>query len=176
MRVRWDGRGYSNNSAADYNTLSFTARDLMSVGSGKVKLQLRYLKKSNDEDSLDHVEWNPSMAYTFSPGGSQIGVSYQQFKMPNATDSPLENNRLKVHLYSGRRGANGSRKWGPEIQMYKYPNLDDADMTDFKLIYQSTSRGKKTRLTQWNLVYRMHQDTLLFDFAQLQYRRSSRPV
>ncbi|MDH3890907.1 MAG: hypothetical protein OEV49_07455 [candidate division Zixibacteria bacterium] len=173
---RRDSRGYSKNSAADYNTLSFTAVDLMSIGVGQLKMQLHYLKKSNDIKISDHTEMNPRVVYTFSPGGSQIGVSYQQFKMPNANDSPMENNRLKLHLYSERRSATGSRRWGPEVQMYKYPNLDDADKTDFKLKYNSTSRGKKMLLTQLSLVYRMHQDTLRFDFAQAKYRRNSRPV
>ncbi len=176
VQLRMDSRGYSNLSTADYKTLSFTARDQITVGTGKVKVQLHYLKKTNDIEALDHTETTPSFVYTFSPGGSQFGVSYQQFKMPNATNSPMENNRLKAHLYFGRRSATGSKKWGPEVQMYKYPNRDDADMTDVKLIYQTASRGAKSVLTQWNLVYRRHQDTLQFDFAQVQYRRNSRPM
>ena len=176
VQIRRDSRGYSNISGADYKTFSFTARDMMSFGSGNITMQLRYLKKTNDIEALDHKEINPSVVYHFSPGGSQMGISYQQFKMPNFDDSPTESNRLKLHFYSGRRTATGSKRWGPEIHMYKYPNLDDADMTDFKLTSQSTSRGKKMLLTQWNLVYRMYQDTLQFDFAQAQYRRHSRPV
>ncbi len=176
VQIRRDSRGYSNTNGADYNTFSFTARDMMPFGTGNVKMQLRYLKKTNDIEALDHSEFNPSVVYHFSPGGSQIGMSYQQFRMPNFDDSPTESNRLKVHYYSGRRTATGSKRWGPEIHMYKYPNLDDADMTDLKFIYQSSMRGRQTKMTRWNLVYRMHQDTLMFDFAQVQFRRNSRPV
>ncbi len=176
IEVRLDSRGYSNLTTADYKTTALTAGDLWAVGTGSVKMQLRYLKKTNDIEALDHTELNPSFIYHFSQGGTQIGASYQQFKMPNLDDSPLENNRLKFHLHAGRRSSSGTVKWGPEVQMYKYPNLDDADMTDLKFIYQSSMRGRQTKMTRWNLVYRMHQDTLMFDFAQVQFRRNSRPV
>jgi hypothetical protein len=176
IEIRRDSRGYSNINGADYNTFSFTARDLMSFGTGNVNMQLRYLKKTNDIEVLDHTELNPSFVYHFSQGGTQVGASYQQFKMPNLDDSPLENNRLKFHLYAGRRSSSGTVKWGPEVQMYKYPNLDDADMTDLKFIYQSSMRGRQTKMMSWNLVYRLHKHDLMFDFAQVQFRRNSRPV
>jgi hypothetical protein len=174
--IKYQSRGYSNLDNADYKTTTFTSNGTLPMGQGNLKLRLRYLKRSNDVDALDHTELNPSFVYQFNSAGSQFGVSHQQFKRPNADDSPLESNRLKLHLYMARRSAMSGKKWGPEINMYKYPNRDEADMTDFKLIYQSHLRGKRTVMIRMDAVYRRHQDTLQFDFAQFQYRRNSRPV
>ena len=174
--IKYQSRGYSNLNNADYKTTTFISSGIMPMNQGNLKLRLKYLKKSNDNDVLDHSEFNPSFVYQFNSTGSQFGVSYQRFKRPNVDDSPLENNRLKLHLYMVRRSAMSDVKWGPEINMYKYPNLDKVNMTDLKLIYQSNSRGKRTVMIRMDAVYRRHQDTLQYDFAQFQYRRSSRPV
>ncbi len=169
-------RGYSNVDGADYTTKTFLGNAVLPAGVGRFKLRLRYLSRTYEIDFFDHTELNPSAIWQFSESGSEVGLSYQQFARPNLDDSPFDNNRIKAHLQLKSQRGSKTTRWGPEVMMYSYPNDEDRDFIDFKLIRKTTGRDKKYSSTDWQAVYRKHKDSTQFDFAQITYRRSSRPI
>jgi hypothetical protein len=111
------------------------------------------------------------------PGGKrEIGVSYQKISHPDANDSPLDNTRIKAHLDMFKQDGTRSVRYGPAVMLYQFPNRDDKDFYDFKLKHDYTDRSRRSSSRQIDLVYRLHQDTTKFDFAQLSLRKESRPI
>ncbi len=160
----------------EYTTTSLTTRATMPIGQGQIKAQLRYFKKTVGNKFFDFTEMNPSLIWILSPSGSELGASYQKFTHPNQDSATTDNNRIKLHYYAVSRNSEGSTRWGPEVMMYRYPLAEERDYSDFKLMRQTDSRGKRYSPARWEIAYRLYSDTTQFDFAQLQYRKKSRPL
>jgi hypothetical protein len=146
------------------------------LGSGKAKIGIDYLKKSNDVKLLDHREVAPYFSWLISRSGSSLNLKYQQFTHPEEDDSPRDNNRIKASYLNKKVSPTGSVSFGPEVALYRYPNDEDKNFADFALIYQKQDRGRKVAMRTWRAVYRAYDDTTKFDFAQVTFRRSSRPM
>jgi len=174
-------RGYGDNENLDYSITRLFGKAQLPVGTGLMNLQLVYQKKSH-EDILDYMtysEFSPSMVYQLTPGGSELGVSYQAFSHPEVDDSPLDNTRLKAHYYSVTKTQGRTVKFGPEFYWHKLPNAEDDEYDgfyDFTLMKQVTTRTNRAGLSRWEINYRMFSDSTRFDFAQLTYRKDSRPL
>ena len=160
----------------NYNITTLTGNAQLPFGRGALKMRLNYVEKRNDIEFLDHNEINPSITWQFTPGGSEAGVNFYQFSHPNEDDSPQDNNRMKIHYYVVKSSGAKLVRFGPEVLMYKFPNLEENEYNDFKFMYQSQSRQRGMNSTRWNIVYRMYSEDRFKDFAQLQYRREKRPL
>ncbi len=169
-------RGYGNLKTANYAVLKFNGGATLAAGKGNMKLGLTYLKKTNETKALDHVELNPRFIWQFAPSGSEVGISYHQFTHPEQNKSPADNNRIKAHLHLVKQHGASTVKWGPEVYAYQFPNNDTNNYYDFKLIRQSSSFGEAVVSARWEIVYRMYDDSLKFDFAQVQYRKNKYPA
>ncbi len=169
-------RTYPSANSLEYTTTNFTTNATLPTGQGKIKAQLRYFKKVNEIEFMDFTELAPSLVWTFSPSGSQLAASYQQFTHPNQDSAITDNNRIKVHYHSVSRSGKSVKTWGPEVMLYQYPFAEENDYTDVKLIRKIDSRGNSYSSTRWEIAYRIYSDTIQFDFAQLQYRKNNRPI
>ncbi|MBD3258962.1 hypothetical protein GF377_11050 [candidate division GN15 bacterium] len=177
-QVRTSSRGYGNFERADYSTTTLLSHAYLPLGQGMTKLKLKYLSKSTEDETIARSfnEFNPAITIEFSPRGTELGVEYQTFTHTEQDDSPLDNNRLRGHLHFVKRKATGTVRVGPEVNMYSYPNADDANFSDYKFIYRASNRGEKMSYNSWEAAYRAYENESLFDFAQLRWRRQTRPI
>jgi hypothetical protein len=160
----------------NYSIMTLTSNAQVPFGQGALKMRLNYVEKRNDIEYLDHNELNPSITWQFTPGGSEAGINYYQYSHPNEDDSPKDNSRMKVHYYFVKSSGAKLVRFGPEVLMYKFPNVEDNEYNDFKFMYQSQSRKKGMNTKRWNIIYRMYSGERFKDFAQLEYRRENRPL
>ncbi len=176
--LRRVSRGYGNFKPADYSTTTLNASAYMPMGTGKLKLRLRYLSKSTENEAvaLSFTDFNPGAVYIFSPTGSEAGLSYQKIGHGEVDDCPLDVKRIKGHLHMVKRSDGKVVRYGPEINLYSFPNADDNNYRDLKLIHQTSVRTRSIFSAQWDAALRMYSSETMFDFAQVQYRRSSRPI
>ncbi|MBU2692620.1 MAG: hypothetical protein KJ970_17025 [Candidatus Eisenbacteria bacterium] len=169
-------RSYGKAKNANFNILSFQPNVILPVGTGKAKFGIDYLKKSNEIELFNHREVTPYATWLIAGSGSSINLRYEQFTHTEVDKSPLDNNRLKASYYNQKNRPAGSVIFGPEVALYRYPNAEDNNFSDFALMYQKQDRGRKISIASWRAVYRAYSDTTKFDFAQITFRRSSRPM
>jgi hypothetical protein len=175
-RIQRTSRGYDELEIADFTTTGLTCDGTMLRGLGNMKFRLHYQKKDYSEvDGLDVTDFHPQFTWETAPNGIELGASYQSLSYPEADDSPLATKRLKAHLYRQNRGGGTRSYWGPEVARYSYPNRENSDFYDFKLVRHSQSAIDGYRTNSLRIVYRMYPDSGNYDFAQMRWQKNSRP-
>jgi len=176
VTIDYLSRSYGNNEPANYGVFKFRPTMTAQVGKGSVSTGFQLLSKSNEIELLDHKEFSPFLKWELTRGGSALDIQYQVFSHPNVDDSPQDNKRLKVGFKWNKRSAFGTKRFGPELLVYKYPNQDREDYTDLAFGYEHRGSSNKSFMNSLRLVYRAYAYRPYFDFAQLTYRISKSPI
>lgn len=176
IRAKHLSRSYKDSKSADYKTLLLQPDLNIRVGMGSINLGTVYLSKSNEMELLDHRELSPYFRWEFSRGGPELNFQFQQFTYPNQNNSQDDNNRIKASFFNKTTSASGRVRYGPEVAIYRYPNAEDKDFADYGLALSHQSFGRQASMLSLRAIYRIHEDTLQYDFAQVTLRKSKRPV
>ena len=171
-------RSYEKNKNANYKTLILRPDLTFQAGKGSVTCGLNLLKKSHEDvvNILDHQELSPYFRWEFSKGGPELNFQFQQFSHPNDDDSEQDNNRIKASFYNKKVSPSGKVRYGPEVGIYKYPNAEEHDFADYGFVFSQHLSGRKASMMSIRIVYRMYDDTLRYDFAQVTFRKNERPL
>jgi len=175
-KLRWSGRHYGKIASADYGVMTWNNDLKIPAGSGNLGFKLNYLKQSYDLDAADHTDFNPVAVWQLSNGGTEIEADYRKISYPNVDGCPLESQRIKGTLAIKSRVGSKSKSWGPQVVKYDYPNADQNNFIDLKLVSQSMGREDKYfTQTTFDITYRLFSDSLQHDFAQIEWRKSKNP-
>ena len=180
-------RGYGENESADYGTTRLKAAAAILSQKGHIRLSLDYLTKSNDNDLTDSKDLNARLQFRPASGKIELDVAYRGISHPNIDDDlqglatifgvlPQDNNKISAKLQFLGMGGTSTRRHGPEVILYQYPNADDADIYDISYNIESRSRGKKMTSFRFGAMTRQYKDTLQHDYAQVRLSRNSQPI
>lgn len=178
-----NNHSYTNRVDEGYKDFTFQTDGQTVLGHGRIKARLRYMSRSQDVEAFSHKEFNPAVVWEFVQGGNEVGAEYQSIshgELDSTQQARLAGfsdvKRYKLHLHLVGREGNASRRWGPELHIYSYPNNEDASFLDLKVIRRSTSRDSKVRISSADIVYRRYSGETQYDFIQLTYRKDNRPL
>ncbi len=178
-----NNHSYTNRVDEGYKDFTFQTDGQTVFGPGRIKARLRYMSRSQDIEALSHKEFNPAVVWEFVRGGNEVGAEYQSIShgdLDSTQQARLAGfsdvKRYKLHLHLVGREGNASRRWGPELHIYSYPNNEDAGFLDLKVIRRSTSRDSKVKISSADIVYRRYSGETQYDFIQLTYRKDNRPL
>ena len=169
-------RSYGNNKNANYKILTLRPDLTFQAGKGSGNLGINFLKKTNEVEVIDHQEFSPFFRWEFSKGGPELNFVFQQFSHPNDDDSEQDNNRIKASFHNKKTNHSGRVMYGPEVALYIYPNAEENDFADYGFVFSQHLFGRKASIMSIRVVYRMYDDTLKYDFAQVTFRKSKRPL
>ncbi len=180
--------------ALDYSTTQLLANAILPAGTGELKIRLNYLSKSHDYDRRDYTKFNPSAVWEITPGGSEMGFSYEILSHSNLLEGdpssyenqvnafvlmqtggiPRDSKRIKAHYKAKKREGATMKTWGPSVALYSYPDDKESDFKDLKFDYNRVSFENGSSSTNFRLMYRLTGDKA-FDFVQLEIRRDRSP-
>lgn len=178
-----NNHSYTNRVDQGYKDFTFNTDGQTVLGSGVIKARLRFMNRSQDVEILSHKDFNPAVVWEFTQGGSEVGAEYQSISHGNLDGTAQaiaagfsDVKRYKLHLHLAGRTGKSSKRWGPELHIYRYPNNEEGNFLDLKIIRRTSDRDDKIRISSADIVYRHYSGDGQFDFLQLTYRKDNRPL
>ena len=181
-------RSFDENEAADFGSTRLNATTTLLMDMGHLRFTIDHLSKNNDVDSLrDARDLNARVQLRFAGGKTELNVGYRSVSYPNIDEEfqgvatifgvlPEDNNKISAQLQFLSTSGTKTRRQGPKVILYQYPNGDDKDIYDIGYDIESRARGERMSTFRFNALTRLYKDTLQHDYAQLKLSRASQPI